>query len=277
VAKKQGAGGGGVAVYSAREEAVARHSGEIHWLRILQGALRDSRFRLYYQPIVPAHDANGHGPAMEVLVRLTNEQGEDLAPRELVRAAERHNLMGLVDRWVVQTTLTALGRGAIDLPASRSLAINLSGQTVADAQFLDFVVECFDQGGANPAQVCFEIAEGAAVANLEATRRFIGVLHGIGCQFALDDFGRNLGSFASLRTLPMDYLKIDGAFMRNLARDSVNQAMVTATIRLARSLNFKVIAEQVEDASSLEAARSIGVDYLQGYAIARPMPLKLAA
>lgn len=277
VAKNRGRADGGVAVYSARDEAVARHSGEIHWLRLLQAALRDSRFRLYYQPIVPAHGGNGHGPAMEVLVRLANERGEDLPPSDLVRAAERYNLMGLVDRWVVQTTLTALGRGAIDLPAGRSVAINLSGQTVADAQFPDFVVECFDQGGADPSQVCFEISEGAVAANLESVRRFVGVLHGIGCQFALDDFGRNLGSFSSLRNLPMDYLKIDGAFMRNLARDSVNQAMVTATIRLARSLNFKVIAEHVEDDAAMDAARSIGVDYLQGYAVGRPAPLKFAA
>jgi EAL domain-containing protein (putative c-di-GMP-specific phosphodiesterase class I) len=194
-----------------------------------------------------------------------------------VRAAERYRLMGLVDRWVVLTTLTALGRGAIDLPPNRSVAINLSGQTVADAQFLDFVVESFDQSGADPSQVCFEISESAVADNLEAARRFVGVLHGMGCQFALDDFGRNLGSFSSLKNLPMDYLKIDGSFMRNLARDSVNQAMVTATIRLARSLNFKVIAEQVEDAAGVDAARSIGVDFLQGYAISRPQPLKLAA
>lgn len=278
IAKKQGgANGGGVAVYSARDEVVARHSGEIHWLRILQAALRDNKFRLYCQPIVPAHDSNGHGPAMEVLVRLADENGDDLAPIELVRAAERYRLMGLVDRWVVQTTLTALGRGAIDLPAGRCIALNLSGQTVADAQFLDFVVECFDQSGADPVQVCFEIAEGAVAENLEAVRRFIGVLHGLGSQFALDDFGRSLGSFSSLKNLPMDYLKIDGNFMRNLARDSVNQAMVTATIRLARSLNFKVIAEQVEDAAGIDAARSLGVDYIQGYAIGRPAPLKLAA
>ena len=278
VAKKQGStNGGGVAVYSARDEAVARHSGEIHWLRTLQNALRNNLFRLYWQPIVPAHGTNGHGPAMEVLVRLTDEHGQDLQPVELVRAAERYRLMGLVDRWVVQTTLTALGRGAIDLPAGRSLAINISGQTLSDAQFPEFVVESFDQSGVDPAQVCFEISEASVVANLDAARRFVGVLHGMGCQFALDDFGSNLGSFASLKNLPMDYLKIDGSFMRNLARDSVNQAMVTATIKLARSLNFKVIAEQVEDAAGLDAARAIGVDYLQGYAIARPKPLSLAA
>ena len=115
------------------------------------------------------------------------------------------------------------------------------------------------------------------VANLDHARRFVGVLHGMGCQFALDDFGSGVGSFSNLKNLPMDYLKIDGSFMRNLGRDTVNQAMVTAMIKLARTLNFKVIAEQVEDAAALEAARRMGVDFVQGYAVGRPQPLSLAA
>ncbi len=210
-------------------------------------------------------------------MRLADEKGAELSPLALVRAAERYRLMGLVDRWVIRTTFTALGRGAIALPAGRTIAVNVSGQTLADSQFLDFVVECFDRSGVEPTQVCFEISEAAVAANLDAARRFVGVLHGMGCQFALDDFGSNLGSFSSLKNLPMDFLKIDGSFMQNLARDSVNQAMVAATIKLARSLNFKVIAEQVEDAAGLDAARNAGVDYVQGYAVGRPKPLNLAA
>jgi diguanylate cyclase (GGDEF)-like protein/PAS domain S-box-containing protein len=274
VAKKQGSGR--VVVYSARDEAVARHTGEIQWLQRLQAALKENRFHLYHQVIVPAHGAEG-GPAMEVLVRLQDELGRELAPAEFMRAAERYRLMGLVDRWVVQTTLAALGRGAIPVPANRSVAINISGQTLGDVQFLEFVVECLDSTGAAPGQVCFEITESAVVANLEQARRFVGVLHGMGCQFALDDFGSGVGSFSNLKNLPLDYLKIDGSFMRNLARDSVNQAMVTAMIKLARTLNFKVIAEQVEDTAALDAARRMGVDYLQGYAVGRPLPLALAA
>ena len=275
VAKKRG--DGKVAVYSARDEISARQSGDIQWLRTLQAALRDNSFRLYWQPIQPAWGENDSGPSMEVLVRLANEKGQELSPMELVKAAERYRLMSLVDRWVVQTTFTALGRGAIALTGRHSVAVNISGQTLADARFLDFVVECFDRSGVDPAQVCFEIAESAVVANLEAARRFVAVLHGMGCQFALDDFGSNIGSFSSLKNLPLDYLKIDGSFMKNLARDSVNQAMVTATIKLARSLNFKVIAEQVEDAAGLDAARTMGVDFVQGYAIGKPKPLNLAA
>ena len=258
VAKRQG---GHVAVYSARDEAFARQTGEIQWLQTLQGALRDSRFELYCQPIVASYASNDEGPAMEVLVRLRGEHGEELAPLEFLRAAERYRLMGLIDRWVVQTTLTALGRGAFAIAPKRSIAINISGQTLADAQFLEFVVECLDSTGANPAQICFEIAESTVVA----------------CRFALDDFGSGLGSFANLKNLAVDYLKIDGSFFKNLARDTVNQAMVTAMIRLARTLNFKVIAEQVEDASTMDAARQMGVDYLQGFAVGRPERLAMAA
>lgn len=275
VAKKQGSGR--VAVYSARDEALARHSGEIQWLQKLQNALKENRFHLYCQPIVPAFGDDTGGPAMEVLVRLQDESGHDVPPSEFVRAAERYRLMGLVDRWVVQTTFAALGRGALAVPANRSVAINVSGQTLGDVQFLEFVVECLDSTGVTPSQVCFEITETAVVSNLDHARRFVGVLHGMGCQFALDDFGSGVGSFSNLKNLPMDYLKIDGSFMRNLARDSVNQAMVAAMIKLARTLNFKVIAEQVEDAAALDMARRMGVDYVQGYAIGRPRPIALAA
>src|SRR5258706_3729499 len=262
-AKRQG---GHVMVYSARDQAYARQTGEIHWLQLLQTALRDHRFELYCQPIIAAYGDGDAGPAMEVFVRLRNDAGEQISTTEFLQAAHRYRLMGLIDRQVVQSTLTALGRGAIALPHKRSIGINISGQTLADAQFLDFVVECFDATGASPAQVCFEIAESTVIANLEQARRFIGVLHGMGCRFALDNFGSGMGSFANLKLLAVDFLKIDGSYMRNLARDSVNQAMVGAMIKLARTLNFKVIAEQVEDDSSVAAARSIGVDYLQGYA-----------
>jgi diguanylate cyclase (GGDEF)-like protein/PAS domain S-box-containing protein len=274
VAKRQG---GHVAVYSARDEVFARQTGEIHWLQLLQSALKENRFELYCQPIVAAYGDGDSGPAMEVLVRLRNDAGEQVAPSEFLQAAERYRLMGLIDRQIVQTTLNALGRGAIALPTNRSLALNISGQTLADSQFLEFVVECFDTTGANPAQVCFEISEAAVIANLDQARRFIGVLHGMGCRFALDDFGSGMGSFSNLKLLAVDFLKIDGSFMRNLARDTVNQAMVTAMIKLARTLNFKVIAEQVEDEAAVDAARSIGCDYLQGYALGRPAPLPIAA
>ncbi len=185
--------------------------------------------------------------------------------------------MASVDRWVVQTTLTALSRNAFQLARDRSVAMNISGQTLGDPQFLEFVVECLDGTGVAPDQVCFEISESAVINNLEHARRFVGVLHGMGCKFTIDDFGSGVGSFSSLKNLELDYLKLDGSFMRHLAHDSVSQTMVTAMIKLARTLNFKIIAEQVEDTAALEAARKMGVDYVQGFVIARPARLATAA
>jgi len=275
VAKKEGAGR--VSVYSARDEALARGSGEIEWLQKLQGAIKEERFALYYQPIVAAYGSDTEGPSMEVLLRMLDEQGREIAPGEFVQAAERFRLMASVDRWVVQTTLRALSRNSFQLARDRSVAINISGQTLGDPQFLEFVVECLDSTGVSPGQVCFEIAESAVIANLEHARRFVGVLHGMGCKFTIDDFGSGVGSFSSLKNLELDYLKLDGSFMRNLAGDSVSQTMVTAMIKLARTLNFKIIAEQVEDSAALDAARKMGVDYIQGFVIARPAKLATAA
>jgi diguanylate cyclase (GGDEF)-like protein/PAS domain S-box-containing protein len=274
VAKKQG--GIHVHVYSAREEATARHSGEIHWLQRLQSALRDNKFELYYQPIVHAHSTVLRGPALEVFVRMEAENGQPAPPpAEFIRAAERYRLMPHVDRWVVQTVLSALGRGGMKLPPGRSVAINIAGQTLGDSEFLEFVVDCFDHTGASPHDICFEITESAVIGNLDHGRRFIAVLHGMGCEFALDDFGSGLSSFSTLKTLPVDYLKIDGSFIRNLAGDTVNQAMVTAIVEMSRSLNFRVVAEQVEDESSLDTVKGMGIDFVQGFFIARPQPLSV--
>jgi EAL domain-containing protein (putative c-di-GMP-specific phosphodiesterase class I) len=180
-----------------------------------------------------------------------------------------------VDRWVVQAVLSALGRGGMKLPAGRSVAINIAGQTLGDAEFLEFVVECFDHTGASPTDICFELTESSVVANIDHARRFIAVLHGMGCEFALDDFGSGLSSFSTLRTLPMDYLKIDGSFIRNLAGDSVNQALVQAMIEMSRSLNFRIVAEQVEDQLSLNTVTDMGIDFVQGFFVGRPQPLSV--
>jgi len=212
-----------------------------------------------------------------VLLRLQDETiPGGISPAEFLRAAERYRLMSDVDRWVVQTAVTALGRGSIRLPSQRSLAINLSGQTLGDTQFLEFVVDLLDRTGVAPEQLCFEVTENSVITNIEHAQRFIGVLHSMGCQFALDDFGRGLSSFGNLKNLSLDYVKIDGSFIRNLAGDSVNQAMVAAMIKLARTLNFRVVAEQVEDDGSFEAARVMGVDFAQGYHLGRPQPITRA-
>jgi diguanylate cyclase (GGDEF)-like protein/PAS domain S-box-containing protein len=274
VAKKQG--GLHVHVYSAREEASARHSGEIHWLLKLQGALRDNKFELYFQPIVHARAGGVSGPALEVFVRLASENGQPAAPpAEFIRAAERYRLMPHVDRWVVQAVFAALGRGGLKLPPGRSVAINIAGQTLGDNEFLEFVVDCFDHTGASPSDICFEVTESSVVANLDHAQRFIAVLHGMGCEFALDNFGSGLSSFSTLKTLPMDYLKIDGSFIKNLAGDSVNQAMVAAMIELSRSLHFRVVAEHVEDQWALDTVTGMGIDFVQGFVVGRPQPLSM--
>ncbi len=273
VAKRRN--GNHVQVYSLRDEAEARHSGEVHWLQRLQAALRDGHFELYLQPIVSMLDAE-NGPAMEAFLRLRD--GDHAAsPAEFMKAAERYRLMPLVDRWVVQTALSALASGAINLPRGKSLAINLSGQTLGDAGFLEFVVEALDHSGVPPQQICFDMTETAVIGNLELARRFVGVVHGMGCQFALDDFGNDLGAFTNLKSLAMDFIKIDGSYVRGLSHDAVNQAMVAAIVRLARTVGFRLVAEQVEDIASLEAARGLGVDFAQGYAVGRPERLKRAA
>jgi diguanylate cyclase (GGDEF)-like protein/PAS domain S-box-containing protein len=266
-----------VVIYSPEDATDARTAGDIQWLKRLQIALRDKHFELYRQPIVAAFSGEEQGPAMEVLMRLRGEDGATIEPAEFLGAAQHYRLMSLIDRRVIQTALTALGNGEIALPPKRSIAINVSSQTLADPQFLEFVVECLDSTGANPSQVCFEIAESAVMANMDITRRFIGVLHGMGCRFALDDFGSGLGSFNNLKSLAVDYLKIDGSIMRNIGSDPVNQELVGAMMRMARALNVKVIAEQLEDSAAIDAARRMGVDFLQGYAVARPEPMALAA
>ncbi len=265
-----------VHVYSSHDEVVARSRGEIQWLQRLQAALRDGFFELYIQPIEPARPGAVNGPALEVFVRL-HDEGQAVAPAEFFPAAERYRLMSMIDRWVLGSALAALAAGAIRLPPGRTLSINISGQTLADPSFLEFVVEELDRTGVQPAQICFEVAETSVIGNMEQARRFVNVLHGMGCRFALDDFGTDLGGFANLKSLPMDYLKIDGSFMRDLGRDTVNQAMVSAVVNMARTLNFRLVAEQIEDVASLEAARAMGIDFVQGHAIGRPRPLAPAA
>ncbi|MGB5623705.1 MAG: EAL domain-containing protein, partial [Gammaproteobacteria bacterium] len=273
VAKQKGRGQ--VHVYSARDEAVARQRGEILWLQRLQRALKEDRFELFLQPIVSAAGRVDTGPACEVLLRMRNEDGGSATPGDFMEAAERYHLMPNVDRWVLQTTFGAIGSGVLTLPDNRSCTVNLSGQTLGDPQFLDFVVQCLDYSGVAPRQICFEVRESAVIGNLTHAARFIAVLHGMGCQFALDDFGSGIGSFANLKNLSMDYLKIDGAIIRGLGSDDVSQAMVAAMIKLARTLKIRVIAEHVETDTVFSMVRDMGVDFIQGYAVGRPEALQL--
>ena len=271
VAKQQGRGR--IHVYSTRDEVLARERGEIQWLQRLQRALKEDLFELYVQPIVAVAGSGQRGPAAEVLLRMRDESGKSILPAHFLSSAERYHLMSHIDRWVVQAALTAIASGAPHLPNGRTCSINLSGQTLGDEDFLEFVVDVLDHTGVLPEKICFEVAESAIVHQLDHAQRFINVLHGIGCRFALDDFGSGIGSFANLKHLALDYLKIDGMYTRDLEKDGVNREMVSAMVKLARTLDFQVVAEQVEDQASFEALRTLGVDFVQGFVIEKPRPL----
>jgi EAL domain-containing protein (putative c-di-GMP-specific phosphodiesterase class I) len=196
-----------------------------------------------------------------------------VTPAQFLNAAERYQLMSHLDRWVVRAALSSLASGTPHLPEGRSCGINLSGQTLGDEGFLDYVVDLLDHTGVDPSKICFEVSESAVMNNLEHARRFINVLHGIGCKFALDNFGSGIGSFSQLRRLSIDYLKIDGSFTQDVSHNSVSREMLSATIKLSKSLDFLVVAEQVEDQESFDALRELGVDFIQGYIVERPHPL----
>ncbi|HNP37064.1 MAG TPA: EAL domain-containing protein [Woeseiaceae bacterium] len=268
IAKQEGRGR--VHIYSARDEAIARERGDIQWLRQMQTALHSDRFELAVQPILAMSGAMESGPAVEVLIRLPDERGRTADTAEFLRPAERYQLMPQIDRWVVNATLTAIASGKIKLAGNRSCAINLSGQTLADEAFLGFVVDALDRSGVAPESICFEVTEKSILANVQQAQRFIAVLHGIGCEFSLDDFGSGLGSFAHLKNLPIDYLKIDGNYTRNLQSDEVNQEMVGAMIKLARKMQFRVVAEQVEHQEDFDWLRDSGIDFIQGYFVDAP-------
>ncbi len=268
VAKQQGRGR--VHVYSARDEAVARERGDIHWLRELQTALHEDTFELVVQPILSMSSQAASGPAVEILIRLRDERGRIGQSAEFLKPAARYQLMPQIDRWVINAALAAIANGEVKLPGHRSAAINISGQTLGDEAFLGFVVEALDRTGVVPTSICFEVTEQAILSNVQHAQRFIEVLHGIGCEFSLDDFGSGLGSFSSLKHLPIDYLKIDGTYTRNLLSDMVNQEMVAAMIRLARTMEFRVVAEQVERQEDFDWLREAGVDFVQGHFIDVP-------
>ncbi len=268
MAKQQGRGQ--VHIYSARDEAIARERGDIQWLRQLQTALHEDSFELAIQPIIAMRGGSDSGPAVEVLIRLNDGHGRSTDSAEFLRPAERYQMMPQIDRWVINATLAAISGGEIKLPGHRSCAINLSGQTLGDEAFLGFVVDVLDRSGVSPSSICFEVTEGAILSNVQQAQRFIEVLHGIGCEFSLDDFGSGLGSFSSLKHLPIDYLKIDGTYTRNLQTDLVNQEMVAAMIKLARTMEFQIVAEQVEHQDDFDWLRDVGVDFVQGRFIEAP-------
>jgi diguanylate cyclase (GGDEF)-like protein/PAS domain S-box-containing protein len=259
-------------VHQPDDAALVKHRSEMEWAQRLSGAIKENRLRLYGQPIVALQGGNDL-VRHEILVHMLDENGKVVPPMAFIPAAERYNLMPLVDRWVLSKTLTWLQRESRVL-SPIACSVNLSGRSLCDHRFHEFVMSEIRESGIDPAHIVFEITETAAVANFTHAQQFIAALKRIGCRFALDDFGSGLSSFAYLKHLPVDYLKIDGNFVRDMASDPVDYAMVEAINRLGHVMGIRTIAEYVESTAVLEKLRVLGVDYAQGFAISRPLPLE---
>ena len=261
-----------VQIYETGDLDMARRHGEMQWVSRLTHALEEDRFELYCQAIVPLGEGARH---CEVLLRLMDEDGRIVAPGEFIPAAERYDLMPAIDRWVIRHALATLGRRvAAGLGMDGEvLAINVSGASLGEKDFEDFLRAEFDAHGVPLHRVCLEVTETAAVASLDQAAALIRSLRADGCRFALDDFGSGLSSFMYLKRLPVDYLKIDGSFVRTMIDDPVARATVQAIHTVGSAIGIRTIAEFVENDAILAQLREMGVDYAQGYGIGRPMPM----
>lgn len=277
---------GDLACYAAKREGRNRihiHDAEAgsgqyrrddnQWIARIQQALRENRFRLDLQPIVRIDGASGAPMRYELFLRMEDEEGALIPPGAFLPAAERHNLSALVDRWVIATTFAWLASHRSTLEDSQLYLINLSGPSLADTNFIDFVRGQFQAMSIPPDRICFEISETAAIANMVDTARLISALQKIGCLFALDNFGAGLFSFAYLRSLPVDIVKIDGTFVRGIVHDPVDREVVQAINAIGHVLGKQTIASSVENQAILGELKQIGVNYAQGYGIAWPRPI----
>jgi len=262
-----------VHVYEPDDAELAQRFGEMQWVSRITEALEDGRFELLAQPIVPV--ARGARPDQhyELLLRMRGLDEKLIPPSAFLPAAERYSLATRLDRWVVETALQWLEAHPRHLNSLHLCAINLSGRSIGDQGFLARLIERLAASNVAAEKLCFEITETAVMANLANAVRFIRSLKGLGCSFALDDFGSGLSSFAYLKKLPVDYLKIDGTFVRDLATDRIDRAIVKSINDIGHVIGKRTIAEFVESETILDHLREIGVDYAQGFGIGRPMPL----
>jgi EAL domain-containing protein (putative c-di-GMP-specific phosphodiesterase class I) len=272
-----------VACYSAKDmgrnkthlyqdsDASVRHE-EMKWVSRITSAVEEDRFELFYQPIVGIGEktANSRGH-YELLLRMRDENGELVQPNTFIPAAERYNLMPTLDRWVIHEALTSLADRNPEAETARyTLAINLSGTSLSEDRFLEYVINELSQQKLPDGAICFEITETAAISNLSRVIHFMQTLKKLGCKFSLDDFGSGLSSFTYLKNLPVDYLKIDGQFISNVAEDQVDESMVRAINDVGRAMGIETIAERVETREVIDKLSELGVEFAQGYFIARP-------
>lgn len=275
-----------VACYSAKDmgrnqvhlykdsDASLRHE-EMKWVSRISSAVEDDRLELFFQPIIGIGKANGDNRGhYELLLRMRDENGEIVGPNQFIPAAERYNLMSMLDRWVIRTALAELADREAEGEARYTIAINLSGTSLSEDRFLSDVIEELERQQLPPGAICFEITETAAISNLSRVIHFMQALKKLGCKFSLDDFGSGLSSFTYLKNLPVDYLKIDGQFIRNVVDDTVDESMVRAIWAVGHAMGIQTIAERVETRQVLEKLGSLGIEYAQGYYIARPTSIR---
>ena len=260
-----------VHVYHPDDQAMKERWGEIRWVSRIKNAIAENRLRLYCQPIAKADDIT-QAPYYEVLLRMIDESGKLVPPMAFIPAAERYGLMPLIDRWVLQNACAILR--SLPERAACNFAINLSAQSLNERGFVDFALQTMSAQGIAGGRICFEITETAALTNLRQASQFIAALKKHGCRFALDDFGRGFCSFAYLKNLEVDYLKIDGGFVKEMVKSGRDRATVQAINDIGHILGVATIAEWVEDEQTLCALNTLGVDYAQGYGIARPQPIE---
>jgi diguanylate cyclase (GGDEF)-like protein/PAS domain S-box-containing protein len=246
-----------------------RRRREMQWAARINTALEDGRFDLYRQTIIPLQ-TDEPGLHYEILLRMRDEQGKTISPDQFIAAAERYGLTPQIDRWVIENTLRWLVSEADEREKLGMCSINLSGQSLGDDKFLPFVIEQFHRSGLDARKICFEITETAAIASFSQANRFIQALKELGCRFALDDFGTGLSSFGYLKHFPVDFLKIDGSFVKEIVNDPIDREMVRSINEIGHLTQKKTIAEFAENEDIITMLRQLGVDYAQGYGVAMP-------
>ena len=259
--------------YQPDDTAMAERYGEMQWIYRIHKAFAEHRFCLYRQSIHPLQGDGTEPPLCEIFIRMIDEDGRIATPAAFIPAAERYHLIASIDRWVIHAAFVTLACGTLSHGDTTRFAINLSGQSVGDDAFLDYVLAEIEATGIPPERIFFEITETAAVGNLTKAVHFISVLKKLGFRFVLDDFGSGLSSFAYLKNLQVDFLKIDGSFVRDMLGNSVQRALVESIHQIGKVMGIRTIAESVEDRPTLDVLRQIGVNYAQGYGLSLPEPL----
>lgn len=268
------AGRNRIHVFHTHDEDFNKKHNELRRVTDINRALEENRFKLFYQAIAPIENLSNRSAHFEILIRMIDEEGKIIMPGDFLFAAERYNLIGKIDRWVVAEVFKMLSLHPEQLDKIEICSINLSGQTMTDDTFTAYVAGLLKQYQIPASIICFEVTETAAIANLAKAIDFINELKQYGCKFALDDFGSGLSSFAYLKNLPVDYLKIDGIFVKDLTKTHVDYAMVKSINDIGHVMGKKTIAEFVENDAILDKLKEIGVNYAQGYGVAKPADLQ---